>query len=315
MHVLVTGGSGFLGRAVTRGLLAAGDQVTVVGRGMGRYEPVRTVDMVTADVRDRARLTDVVLHGNFDAVCHLAALTSGRDSLADPLTYFDVNTGGVLNLLSAIDATRRAGRKAPQRLAFTSTNIVYGSAHEGALSEDLEPHPESPYAVSKVAAEQLIDGYARTGAIGAVTLRPFNIAGAADGIPDSDPGRIIPNILRAATGQTAGITLNGDGSAVRDFVHVLDVVHAVQLALAACAVGEHHVYNVGSGVGVSMAQVVTAAEQITGTPVRVTHNPPKPEPRRLTADITRIGAELGWKPERSDLRQIITDAWAAWPRN
>ena len=236
-------------------------------------------------------------------------MTSGRDSLTDPLTYFDVNAGGTLNLLMAIDAARYTGQ--PPAFVFTSTNIVYGSIHAGALSEDLEPHPESPYAASKLTAEQMVAAYAATGAIGAVTLRPFNIAGAVDGVGDTDPGRIIPNILRALTGQIPHVTLNGDGSAVRDFVHVQDVADAVSASLTACKPGQHRLYNVGSGIGVSMAQVVAIAEQVTGQRIAVAHNPPKPEPLYLTANIYRIGSELGWQPHRSGLDQVMVEAWQA----
>jgi UDP-glucose 4-epimerase len=101
-------------------------------------------------------------------VCHLAALTRGRDSFADSLTYYDVNVGGTLNLLMALDAVRET--RPPARFVFASTNVVYGSVHVGALSEDMEPHPESPYAWSKLAAEQFVAAYAATGAIGAITV-------------------------------------------------------------------------------------------------------------------------------------------------
>ncbi|MFB6397973.1 NAD-dependent epimerase/dehydratase family protein [Polymorphospora lycopeni] len=310
MHVLVTGGLGFLGHAVTVDLLAAGHQVTVMTRGRIDAKPPAGAELVTGDIRDRDRVADIVKTGEYDGVVHLAALTSGRDSHADPLTYFDVNTGGTLNLLMALDAAR--DHRPPASLVFASTNIVYGSRHTGALSEDLDPHPESPYAASKLAAEQLVAAYAATGAIGAVTVRPFNIAGAVDGVGDTDPARIIPNIFRTITGQLPHVTLNGDGSAVRDFVHVADVAEAVRAALSACVPGSHYLFNLGSGVGASMAEVIAAAGDSTGATVAVKRNPPKPEPPHLTADISRARAQLGWSPDRSGLLQILSDAWKAW---
>ncbi|WP_327033923.1 NAD-dependent epimerase/dehydratase family protein [Micromonospora ureilytica] len=310
MHVLVTGGLGFLGRAVARDLLAAGDRVTVMTRGRGDRTAPSGVELVTGDIRDRARVFEIVQEGGYDGVVHLAALTSGRDSFADPLGYFDVNATGTLNLLMALEAARTT--TAPASLVFASTNIVYGSQHHGALSEDLDPHPESPYAASKVAAEHMVAAYAATGAIGATILRPFNIAGAVDGVTDTDRARIIPNVFRAITGELDHVTLNGDGAAVRDFVHVADVATAVRLALTVCAPGTSQTINLGSGIGTSMATVVATAEQVTGHPVTVHRQPPKPEPPELIADVSRARTVLGWTPERSNLSEILADAWQAW---
>ncbi|MDG9678332.1 NAD-dependent epimerase/dehydratase family protein [Micromonospora sp. DH14] len=312
MHVLVTGGLGFLGRAVARDLLAAGDRVTVMTRGCGDRTAPSGVELVTGDIRDRARVSEIVQESGYDGVVHLAALTSGRDSFADPLGYFDVNATGTLNLLMALDAARTS--TAPASLVFASTNIVYGSQHQGALSEDLDPHPESPYAASKVAAEHMVAAYAATGAIGAVILRPFNIAGAVDGVTDTDRARIIPNVFRAITGELDHVTLNGDGAAVRDFVHVADVAAAVRLALAVCKPGASQTINLGSGIGTSMATVVATAEQVTGRPVTVHRQPPKPEPPELVADVSRAQTSLRWTPARSKLSEILADAWEAWPR-
>jgi UDP-glucose 4-epimerase len=310
VHVLVTGGLGFLGHAVTLNLLATGHRVTVLSRGRAEATPATGAELVTGDVRDRVRMAEIVADGEFDEVCHLAALTSGRDSYADPLTYFDVNTIGTLNLLQALDAVK--DRRPPARFVFASTNIVYGSGYTGALSEDLQPHPESPYAQSKLAAEQLVTAYAATGTIGAITLRLFNLAGAVDGITDTDPTRIIPNIFRAITGEIPHVTLNGDGSTVRDFVHIIDAAEAVRLALEACKPVERGLYNIGTGVGTSMAGVVAAAEQVTGKRVLIKKMPPKLEPPSLTADIDRALDGLHWRPSSSDIRQLLAEAWAAW---
>ncbi|MEU8330028.1 NAD-dependent epimerase/dehydratase family protein [Micromonospora sp. NPDC048839] len=311
MHVLVTGGLGFLGRAVARDLLASGQRVTVMTRGRGDRTAPSGIELARGDIRDRARVAEIVQEGGYDGVVHLAALTSGRDSFADPLGYFDVNATGTLNLLMALDAART--NTTPASLVFASTNIVYGSQHHGALSEDLEAHPESPYAASKVAAEQVVAAYAATGAIGAVILRPFNIAGAADGVTDTDRARIIPNVFRAITGELDHVTLNGDGAAVRDFVHVADVATAIRLALTVCTPGASQTINLGSGIGTSMATVVATAEQVTGHPVTVHRQPPKPEPPELIADVSRAEAVLDWTPKRSALGEILADAWEAWP--
>jgi UDP-glucose 4-epimerase len=310
VRVLVTGGLGFLGHAVTVNLLAAGHRVTVMSRGRADAKPAAGAELVTADIRDRVRVGEIVRAGDFDGVCHLAAVTSGRDSLADPLTYFDVNAAGTLNLLMGLDTVRN--RRPPVAFVLASTNIVYGSRHVGALSEDLDVHPESPYAASKVAAEQMVTAYAETGAIGAVILRCFNVAGAVDGVTDTDPGRIIPNIFRAMAGQAPHVTLNGDGSAIRDFVHVADAADAFRLALTKCEPGQHRVYNIGSGTGTSMADLVETAEQITDIAVSVNRVAPKAEPPRLTSNSDLAATDLGWRPIRSSSSGIIADAWRTW---
>ncbi|WP_246017324.1 NAD-dependent epimerase/dehydratase family protein [Micromonospora pisi] len=311
VHVLVTGGLGFLGHAVSLHLLASGHRVTVLSRRRSTERLAPGAELVTGDLRDRARLARLVGEGGFDGVCHLAALTSAGDSLTDPLTYFDVNAVGTFNLLKAFE---QASEERPGiSFVFASTNIVYGSRPEGALTEDLDTHPESPYATSKVAAEQLVAAQASIGAIGATTLRLFNLAGAAGGVGDLDPGRIVPNVFRAMTGQLPHVTLNGGGAAVRDFVHVMDAAEAFRLAVERTRPGEHRLLNIGSGHGTSMLEVVTTAQQVTGRTVDVRRLPPKPEPFRLTADINLARVMLDWEPRRSALAEILTDAWAAWP--
>ncbi|BCB80719.1 UDP-glucose 4-epimerase GalE [Phytohabitans flavus] len=292
MRVLVTGGHGYLGNAVCRALGDTGHHVTMLSRRSG------------IDVRDRVGVAGAVEAAQPEAVCHLAALTRPRDSFADPLSYFDVNVGGTLNLLLALDR--------PVPFVLASSSIVYGGQHTGALTEDLPVNPESPYAASKVAAEQLVAAHAATGAVGGVVLRCFNIAGAAGGVGDTDTTRIIPNVFRAITGQLPHVTLNGDGSATRDFVHVEDVAQAVVNAIERATPGEAETYNIASGVGTSMAGIVAAAEAVTGKKVEIKRLSPKPEPPHLVADIARARAELGWEPHRSTPDRIVTDAWAAW---
>lgn len=147
MRVLVTGGLGYLGHAVVLELQAAGHEVTVMTRGRADAKPPAGAELVKGDIRDRDRVAEIVRAGNFEGVCHLAAVTQGRESFADPLTYFDVNIGGTLNLLLALDAVKQ--EHAPARFVFASSHVVYGADYEGALTEDLPPRPNSPYGQSK----------------------------------------------------------------------------------------------------------------------------------------------------------------------
>jgi UDP-glucose 4-epimerase len=276
--------------------------------GAGRV-PAPGAELVRADLRDRAAIDDVIAAGEYDAVCHLAALTRVRDSFADPIGYFDVNLAGTLNLLHGLDLqAQRTGR--PVRLVFSSTGAVYGP-REGALDEDEPPRPANPYASSKLAAEQAIGYLAATGRLGAISLRCFNIAGAVAGRSDGDLTRIIPKTLAVAAGTAELLEINGDGGAVREYTHVLDVAAALVLALDAAAAGKHRVYNVGSGQGVTLTEVLQAARHITGRSIPAEHRPPAPEARILMADSSRIRHELGWRPVNSALPQILGDAWSA----
>jgi UDP-glucose 4-epimerase len=301
MRVLVTGGLGYLGRAVAAELVHAGHSVDVVTRGGSGATAPDEVHVVEADIRDRARVAQVLDRGGYHGICHLAALTRVRDSIADPVSYYDVNVGGTVNLLAALGGGTR--------FVLASTSLVYGSQRTGALGEDLPTRPENPYGGSKVAAEQLVTACTVTGAVSGAVLRCFNVAGAVGGYPDTDPTRLIPNVLRAARGDTPHVSINGDGSAVREYTHVRDVASAFRLALETTTPG---VYNVGTGRGVAVRDVIAVAEQVIGRPVPVAHQPPRAEPHTLVSDPGRITDELGWRPVHSDLPEMIHSAWLAF---
>lgn len=304
MRVLVTGGSGFVGHAVVRALARAGHAVTVLSHSKQTHPDASTV--VRADLTERAELVSALAGQSFDGVCHLAALTRVRESFAEPLRYYAVNVGGTMNLLSAL-----AANGSTPAVVFVSTGAIYGGGAEGRLAETAPARPESPYAASKHAAETLLEYHAQTGAIGAAVLRCFSIAGALDGVGDPDETRILPKALRVAAGLAPAVRINGDGSAVREFTHVLDVADACRLALDAIRLGEHRLYNVGSDLAVSMGGLVAAVAERTERDVPIEHDPPKPEPHTLMADSSKIRAELGWTAPASTLERIIDDGWQA----
>ncbi|WP_067831699.1 NAD-dependent epimerase/dehydratase family protein [Actinomadura kijaniata] len=302
MRVLVTGAAGYVGYAVGRRLVAAGHEVAGLVRDAARDLPPG-VRPVVGDLLDAASLT---FDGPFDAVVHLAALTRVRESFTDPLRYFEVNVQGTVNLLRAVPAPR---------VVYGSTAAVYGTPPVQPVPETQPPAPASPYGASKLAAEEVVRYHARTGAAGAVVLRTFNAAGSVAGRPDPDPTRLIPRALAVAAGHAPHLEVNGDGSAIREYLHVDDLAAAHVAALDAARPGGEAVYNVGGGSGASVAEVVATVEEVTGRPVPVLRRPPRPEPPLLVGDSAAIRRDLGWRPGRSALPEIIEGAWRALLRS
>ncbi|MFB7618761.1 NAD-dependent epimerase/dehydratase family protein [Kitasatospora sp. NPDC056181] len=309
MRVLVTGAYGFVGNAVVRRLAEAGHEVVALThRPPGTPLPTLPVaKVVHGDIRDGAAVATAT--AGVDAVCHLAALTRVRESFEMPDEYHDVNVNGTASLLDAL-----ADRAAVDRpvVVFGSTAAIYGAPEQQPIGEDVTPAPGNPYGMSKLAADQLLQRRGESGAIRAVSLRCFNISGSVGGVGDGDESRIIPKALAVAAGRYPHLEMNGDGSAIRDFVHVDDLARAYVLALNA-PVSPYRAYNVGA-TPASMAEIVNAVERVTNQPVPVVHRPPQPEPPRLVADLSRITTELAWKPERSGLHDLIRDGWSVASR-
>jgi UDP-glucose 4-epimerase len=238
-------------------------------------------------------------------VCHLAGLAKVRESRTDPVSYWRTNVGGTLAILDRLARTR-AGR-----VVLASTCTVYGAQAGQPISETAAVSPSSPYGTSTLAADQAAADLAATGAIGAISLRAFNVAGALPGHPDRDTTRLIPQLLAVQQGRAPELVVNGDGTAIRDFVHVADMATAFALALRACEPGTWRAYNVGSGRPSTVHDVIAIAETVTGRPVPRRHAAAAREPAKLLADSTRIRSELGWRPQKSSLPEIILDAWTA----
>ncbi|MGQ4618146.1 NAD-dependent epimerase/dehydratase family protein [Nocardia sp. R7R-8] len=292
VRVLVTGADGYLGRAVVELLGSAGHEPIAMVRKSGSTLPAPTR---VADLLDEAPLREAL--DGVDAVFHLGGLTRARESTADPLRYFRVNAGGTVALLDAMAAT------GVSRIVFASTGSIYGTPERQPMTEGLPDAPPHPYAASKLAAEWAIRSQASTGRLSAVVLRLMNVAGGAD----PDPTRLIPRAFAAATSGSA-LEVNGNGTAVRDYLHIIDAAAAFVACLANMPPkGESRHYLIGSGRGSSILDVVAAVERRTGRRIQLRHRPPAPEPAGLISDPTKAMTELPWRPAHSDLETIVRD--------
>src|SRR4051812_47446520 len=313
MKLLVTGGAGYIGSVATALLLEAGHDVTVVDElSTGHADAVPTgAELVTLELR---QVAEVVRPGcGFDGVLHFAAKSLVGESVQRPELYWDNNVGGTLALLVAM---RDAG---VPRLVFSSTAATYGEPETVPITEDAATRPTNPYGASKLAVDQMISSFATAYGLAAVSLRYFNVAGAygAVGERHAIETHLIPNALAAAAGEHEALQLFGDdyptpdGTCIRDYVHVVDLVAAHVLALDAAREGSHRIVNLGSGSGFSVREVVKTVEEVTGLDVPVNVAARRPgDPATLVASNDRAVGELGWRPERGELRQIVSDAWA-----
>lgn len=313
MRVLVTGAFGFVGTALVERLTAAGHEVRAltsraeIAAAHDDTDKSSDLRVVHGDVRDAEAMRRAVR--DVDGVCHLAALVRVREAQERAPEYWGVNHGGALTVAkAAAEEASRVGR--PVRFVLASTGAVYGRPALQPIPEDLPLENTNDYGETKRAAELDVLGLAGAdAAFGAVALRLFNVAGAVGG-RTGDPETIIPKTLAVARGELPVLRINGDGEAVRDFVHVRDVARAFELALEHAEPGRQAVFNVGA-TGARVLDIVRTVRDVTGREVPVEHHPSRGEAPMLLADTRRIRTELGWQPQHSDLRTIIADAWDA----
>lgn len=307
----MVGGAGYIGSVVVRALVADGHAVTVLDDcSTGHASTVPGgVELVVADLIEAGQ---VLGRNDFDAVLHFAAKSLVGESVTDPARYWRTNLCGTRALLDAI-----AAAEVP-RLVFSSTAAVYGEPDAVPITEDAPTRPTSPYGASKLAVDLMITGEcAASSTLGAVSLRYFNVAGAAFGAGERHrtETHLIPLALDAVTGRRPPLTVFGDdwptpdGTPIRDYVHVADLARAHLLALHAARTGTHLICNLGNGDGFSVREVLAAAHRATGRPVPMSVGPRRPgDPARLVASAERARQVLGWSPER-DLDQMVGDAW------
>jgi UDP-glucose 4-epimerase len=313
MKLLVTGGAGYIGAIVAQQLLGEGHEVVVLddlSRGHRQAVP-EGARFVEATLLDEIRTREVLQEG-FDGVIHFAALSLVAESVAHPERYHRSNIVGALNLL---DAMREAG---VARLVFSSTAATYGEPDNVPIREDFPAAPVNAYGRSKLAIDNILADESRAHGLGAASLRYFNVAGASGALgEDHDPEtHLIPLVLRAAAGRAEHVKVFGtdyptrDGTAVRDYIHVEDLGRAHALALTATRSGRHRIYNLGTGDGYTVKEVIDTARRVTGRDIPAVEEPRRAgDPAALVAASDRIRDELGWQPEKG-LDDMIADAWA-----
>jgi UDP-glucose 4-epimerase len=315
MRIFLTGGAGYIGSACLRWLLRHGhDPIAYDNLSEGNAAAVPDRRLVIGDIADTQKMADTMRQHGSEAVMHFAALASVPDSIADPDGYYRVNVLGTKNVL---DAMRQAG---VSRIVFSSTAATYGFRAEMPLVEDSPQTPETPYGTTKLAAEWLIKDYARAYGLGYTLLRYFNASGAdPDGCHGEDrrhEAHIIPLTLQVAVGRREKLLIYGgdwdtrDGTCVRDYVHTDDLGQAHMLAVEGLGPGIARAYNLGSGTGTSVLEVLRACEAVVGRPLphQIVDRRPG-DPATLIASPDRIIKELGWSPRYTDIRAIVATAW------
>ena len=317
MNILLTGGAGYIGSASLRWLIRHGHNPTAydnLAEGNAAAVPDSSNRLIVGDLADTAKLAEVMSERRIEAVMHFAALASVPDSIADPNGYYTINVIGTKNVL---DAMRQAG---VSRIVFSSTAATYAFHSEMPLRENSPQIPETPYGSTKLAAEWMIREYARAYNLGYTTLRYFNASGAdPDGEFGEDrrhEGHLIPLTLKVATGKREKLLIYGgdwdtrDGSCVRDYVHTDDLAQAHQLAVETLELGVGRAYNLGSGTGTSVLEVLHACESVVGRPIRHEVVGRRPgDPATLIATPEKIMKELGWAPRFTEIRDIAETAW------
>jgi UDP-glucose 4-epimerase len=317
VNILLTGGAGYIGSAAAQMLLEAGHAVTVFDSLVTGHRAAvpDEANFIHADLANRGALEDALQAGRFEAVMHFAAFIEAGESMQDPGKYFRNN---LANSLALLETCARAG---VSRFVLSSTAAVYASSDE-LLTEEHALGPANVYGQTKLMIEQALEWYQRIHGLRFAALRYFNAAGAIGdrGEAHQPESHLIPLVLQVALGQREQVQIYGtdyptpDGTCIRDYIHIADLVSAHLLALDALGERDRLIYNIGTGEGYSVRQVVDAARRVTGHPLPAVEAPRRPgDSPRLVASPEKIRRELGWRPQHPSLDDVIASAWE-WHR-
>jgi UDP-glucose 4-epimerase len=311
MKLFITGGAGYVGSVTSELMLNAGHEVVVfdnLERGHRAAVDARA-RLIEGDLRDEASIGKALDDVKPDAVMHFAAYALVGESMAQPERYFRNNFTGGLNLLEGMLAAGVG------RIVFSSTCATYGQPETVPITEDEPQQPANPYGESKLAFEKALEWAHRVHGIQTVSLRYFNASGATarfgeDHAPET---HLIPIVLAAALGKRQAVSIFGDdydtpdGTCLRDYIHIVDLAEAHRLALES---GKSGAFNLGTGTGYSVREVIETARRVTARPIATRTAPRRAgDPARLVAAADKARRELGWQPRFDDLERIVESAW------
>ncbi len=317
MAILVCGGAGYIGSHAVHALVEKGEQVVIVDNlqtgHRGALNPA--AKFYEGDIRDAAVLDKIFTENKIEAVIHFAANSLVGESMEKPLLYFNNNVYGMQVLLEAMV------RHGVDKIVFSSTAATYGEPKRVPIHEDDETCPTNTYGETKLTMEKMMKWVSRANGVRYVSLRYFNAAGA---LPDGSIGEdhatethLIPLILQVPTGRRDHITVFGDdyptpdGTCLRDYIHVVDLADAHVLALEYLRKGgASDIFNLGNGQGFSVKEMIAAAEKATGRSIKVEIGARRAgDPAQLIASSEKARTVLGWKPQFTDVEQVIGTAW------
>jgi len=320
MQLLVTGGAGYIGSVVAEQLLRAGHQVIIIDNLSRGHRPAvpSGAELVVGDLGDTEELTALFRRHRFDAVLHFAAFIEAGESMKHPEAFFRNNTANALAVLEAMLAAR------VNRFVFSSTAALYGNPVRSPIQEEDALQPTNAYGESKLLVERMLEWFHRIHGLRYASLRYFNAAGAAApdrGEAHQPESHLVPRLMNVALGRQKEMEIFGtdypttDGTCVRDYIHVSDLAAAHLLALDALDRAGKLIYNLGSGQGFSVRQVIEGVRRITGHAIPVVESPRRAgDPAVLIASSDKIRRELNWKPQFPELESILKSAWL-WHKN
>ena len=322
MKIMICGGAGYIGAHMNKMLQAAGHQTVVFDNlATGHRQAAKWGTFIAGELLNKQDITNAFEQHDIDAVMHFSARSLVAESCINPSLYFQNNVVGTLNLLDAMHEANI------NQFIFSSTAAIFGNPISESIDESHPKEPINPYGRSKLMVEQILQSYAQAYSLNSVALRYFNAAGAD---PEGELGEshdpethLIPNILKAAKGEPGkSLTIFGndyptrDGTCIRDYVHVNDLCSAHLLALEFLESNPGaHAFNLGSGSGYSVMEVLNAAQQVVGQeiPYRMAERRAG-DPATLIANSTRAREILGWQPQITDINEIVATAWG-WIRD